>query len=352
MAKDGVSPDIADGLRRMNFEEKMAEARERRAKVLAERSKVRAVVPLAKTLETAPTEPVLVLDDAYQVRGSEAPEVVGDLTYGPELSNTLAPPLFHSVRSDQDGENDHNTAGSVLIALAAILTALTFSPGLGLRGTPAEALAGAGPEQPAPPVVEDIAAAAPLIATATLVTKFEASPIETAITQADLALPLAPEQIQAFAATAPESPVTLAGAPDPITAVLPVLTVALADPGALTSQSLVVRVIVPEDVPKAETTRVVDEIGRTHTAELDAIAEVDFRVSATHVRYYHPTDRNKAEDFAREIGGEARDFSGARVLDRSGYLEVYIKGAGAPAATTAQNERAIDKILDDVLRRN
>ncbi len=60
---------------------------------------------------------------------------------------------------------------------------------------------------------------------------------------------------------------------------------------------------------------------------------VGFRVSATHVRHYHPSDRARAEDVAVAVGGGLRDFTDFRPLPPPGTIELWL--AGEPRAAPA-----------------
>ncbi len=96
-----------------------------------------------------------------------------------------------------------------------------------------------------------------------------------------------------------------------------------------------VRVFVPSDLSPD-----VAEIARAWVEadgdRVDAVREVPFRVSATHVRFYHDADRAEAERIAEVAGGEARDFTGAEQLPGLGYLELYVAGEGRPEDTATR----------------
>lgn len=79
---------------------------------------------------------------------------------------------------------------------------------------------------------------------------------------------------------------------------------------------------------------------------------VGFRVSATHVRYYHPHDVERAAWLAGAVGGEPRDFTGFAPRPPAGTVEVWL--AGAPEAVAARadatGERGL-QALGGALRR-
>jgi hypothetical protein len=53
---------------------------------------------------------------------------------------------------------------------------------------------------------------------------------------------------------------------------------------------------------------------------------VDFKVSKTHVRYYHRADETVARAVAARIGGPARDFTASGHSAPVGYVEVWLEG--------------------------
>lgn len=60
--------------------------------------------------------------------------------------------------------------------------------------------------------------------------------------------------------------------------------------------------------------------------EPEAMGEVGFTVRETHLRFYHGDDREGAARLAEAVGGDARDFTGARPLPPPGTLEVWVAG--------------------------
>ncbi len=86
-------------------------------------------------------------------------------------------------------------------------------------------------------------------------------------------------------------------------------------------------------------------------------ARVPYRITATHVRYYHADDRAEAESLAARAGGSARDFTGAPVRPDPGTLELYLAGDPPPRGnrlvTRAGNalataDREVMRILEDI----
>ena len=66
------------------------------------------------------------------------------------------------------------------------------------------------------------------------------------------------------------------------------------------------------------------------------ITPVRFKVSETHVRYYHPEDAAAAEALAGILGTEARDHTAFRPRPPDGTVEVFLAGErSASAARTA-----------------
>ena len=58
---------------------------------------------------------------------------------------------------------------------------------------------------------------------------------------------------------------------------------------------------------------------------------VSYRISATHVRHYHPSDGDGAARVAEAVGGASRDFTGFRPLPPPGTIEVWLAGNPRPA---------------------
>ncbi len=87
------------------------------------------------------------------------------------------------------------------------------------------------------------------------------------------------------------------------------------------------------------------------------VALVPYRISATHVRYYHADDRAEAESLAARAGGRARDFSGASARPDPGTLELYLAGDPPPRGTRlvtragsalSTADREVMRILEEI----
>jgi hypothetical protein len=57
-----------------------------------------------------------------------------------------------------------------------------------------------------------------------------------------------------------------------------------------------------------------------------------FKVSKSHVRFYHASDRAAAEALAARIGGEARDFTASDFDPPEGMIELWLQGSGPTVA--------------------
>ena len=69
-------------------------------------------------------------------------------------------------------------------------------------------------------------------------------------------------------------------------------------------------------------------------------SRVAFRISESHVRFYHSIDRDRAEELAATFGGEARDFGSTRKKPDPGTLEVWLAGSGKGERRTAAAKKS------------
>jgi len=65
---------------------------------------------------------------------------------------------------------------------------------------------------------------------------------------------------------------------------------------------------------------------------------VTFRVSANHVRYFHPDDREAARQLANSISGELRDFTNFSPSPVLGTIEIWLAGKNVPTRS-ARSQR-------------
>jgi hypothetical protein len=103
-------------------------------------------------------------------------------------------------------------------------------------------------------------------------------------------------------------------------------------PGA---EGLALRVIAPGTVPPDETEALVARLGELGIGDA-RVTPVRFKVSETHVRYYHREDAAAAEALASVLGTEARDHTAFRPRPPDGTVEVFVageRGARTPATT-------------------
>jgi hypothetical protein len=108
-------------------------------------------------------------------------------------------------------------------------------------------------------------------------------------------------------------------------------------PGA---EGLSLRVIAPGTVPPDETEALVARLGALGIGDT-RVTPVGFKVSETHVRYYHREDAAAAEALAGVLGTEARDHTAFRPRPPDGTVEVFV--AGERAAQTARTAAATNR---------
>jgi hypothetical protein len=89
-------------------------------------------------------------------------------------------------------------------------------------------------------------------------------------------------------------------------------------------------VIASDSVPDASLSRTVAWLRATGFPPA-ATDRVSHAISADHVRFYHPQDRQAARALARQVGGEARDFSTSGIAAPPGLIELWLQG-NAPSA--------------------
>lgn len=397
----------------MNWEEKLAEARKRRAVVLAARKAaekanasetppaprgtgkarvvdmskeppqpVQATPTMPQPMPEAPTPeaptpkamrqrkkrkflPTLVLDDAYQLRDTDNPDKVRDpeAEYPPDLREKK--PVFRTARTDLPNAAAKGITG---LAVAGIALGVLFQE---VASNPADV------SSPRTAMVLDVEAEVwSEIGTVPSVNIPEDVTLAEAI-KPDLGSSiLAPDAMKVpvvpfgsgpeFAVTLFDEPVLLASLDAPAGLVLPKPGNA---PDAVDTQPAEIvqkriRVIVPDDVGQGVREAIVARIGDVPKATLDGVAAVDYRISATHVRFYHEADRDTAVSFAEGIGAVARDFTDYNTPETIGYLEVYLKGGDTPASPeparveevgavqsfAAQPDRDIARVIDEILK--
>lgn len=124
-------------------------------------------------------------------------------------------------------------------------------------------------------------------------------------------------------------------------------------PAVTGAEGLTVYVHAPGTVPQDEFEAVAGSIGATG-ATLPDPRRVSFKVSETHLRYFHAADAGPARELADLIGARARDFTSFRPSPPDGTIEVYLAGENAvapsraPAATRQPDE--VDLLRDRLVR--
>lgn len=77
---------------------------------------------------------------------------------------------------------------------------------------------------------------------------------------------------------------------------------------------------------------------------------VNFRVKATHIRFFHASDATAATKLAKTINGTARDFTNFVPAPPSGYVEVWIMGRPAALQSNATSRRPLQALGRDLRR--
>jgi hypothetical protein len=164
---------------------------------------------------------------------------------------------------------------------------------------------------------------------------FASAPEKLTMLPASFARP-APQEERAAAAARPPDPAPSAmepppgppqaTLPDPIAAAQPV-----APPGAIGPQR--VNVMAPETVGAAELTSTIASL-QDAGFTLGETDRVPFKVSESHVRFYHDGDKALAEALAAQVDGEARDFTAAEINPPDGLIELWLEGGGTTQAAT------------------
>ncbi len=109
---------------------------------------------------------------------------------------------------------------------------------------------------------------------------------------------------------------------------------------ALAPTGVIVKVMTPTDSEKGMVLAVSEQAQSAGFAVNEPV-EVPFKVSATHVRYYHATDREAADRLAARVGGEARDFTGSDNQTPEGTIELWMQGSAPKAAKAAKPKQAL-----------
>jgi hypothetical protein len=110
-------------------------------------------------------------------------------------------------------------------------------------------------------------------------------------------------------------------------------------PGAA---GLSLSVVTPGSVPPEETDALVARLGALGIGDT-RVTPVRFKVSETHIRYYHREDAAAAEVLASFLGTEARDHTTFRPRPPDGTVEVFVageRGAAQPARAATASSRA------------
>lgn len=140
----------------------------------------------------------------------------------------------------------------------------------------------------------------------------------------------------------PGAPQTILADPvaDPITSSGPLglpLAAAGTLPDALASRQ--VTVMAPESIAEADLTAMVAGLQDAGT-RLGGTERVSFKVSKSHVRFYHDGDKSAAEALAARIGGDARDFTTSDINPPEGLIELWLEGSGTTVTAAKPARKA------------
>jgi hypothetical protein len=114
--------------------------------------------------------------------------------------------------------------------------------------------------------------------------------------------------------------------------------------------ALLVRIAAPDSVPDAEAEEFAALIEDVGIGE-GRVGRVGFRVSETHLRFYHREDAAAAAALGEVIGTEVRDFTSFRPSPPEGTLEIFLAGEGAsPPPRAAAPTRARPQPPDEMTR--
>jgi hypothetical protein len=113
---------------------------------------------------------------------------------------------------------------------------------------------------------------------------------------------------------------------------------------------------VPETVPDAEAEELMTLVRAVGIGD-GRVSRVGFKVSSTHLRFYHREDAGAAAALAAIVGTEARDFTSFRPRPPDGTLELFVAGEStsppprpAPARRAAPAEPPAAQPADDLTR--
>ena len=158
----------------------------------------------------------------------------------------------------------------------------------------------------------------------------------------DLLLALVPDQDKVTETNAAlELPATVASESDAAVATETNTTAPLASPNDLRlpgAEGYAVVLNAPNTLSDEEVATAANEIRETGMS-IGQVERVDFRISATQVRFFRPEDEAPAAVMANRIGAQARDFTSYRPSPPAGTIEIFL--AGGSVSTARRNTRAV-----------
>ena len=158
----------------------------------------------------------------------------------------------------------------------------------------------------------------------------------------DLLLALVPDQGNVTETNvALELPATVASESDAAVATETDTTASLASPNDLRlpgTEGYAVVLNAPNTLSDEEVATAANDIRETGMS-IGRVDRVDFRISATQVRFFRPEDEAPAAVMANRIGAQARDFTSYRPSPPAGTIEIFL--AGGSVSTARRNTRAV-----------
>lgn len=115
--------------------------------------------------------------------------------------------------------------------------------------------------------------------------------------------------------------------------------------GAVETAELRVAVFFPDGGGDARAGSVISALDAAGF-EVASAGAVGVRISATHVRYFHADDAERAGWLAAAVGGEVRDFTRFSPEPPAGAVEVWLAGDPAPARSSEERQmRSIGGVI-------
>jgi hypothetical protein len=112
-----------------------------------------------------------------------------------------------------------------------------------------------------------------------------------------------------------------------------------AAPPVIPFAGVTVRILAPQGTSDAEVTRLSGQVTQAGFTP-DAARPTAFKVSQTHIRFYHAEDAEAAAVIAASLDAVARDFTGADAPPPPGMIELWVSGKPAMAEAAPAKKKA------------